>query len=215
MGLRQVIVVALAAWAGWLLFRGIVRRKVPWIGLAVIAVPMIVFGVTERQWISAEHAFTAASRVVAPSAPGVHCQRLGETFTYAGAELGHVEWDEDGVTTAPALISYETCQRLTAYWRSNAAEKAAPPLEQVVAVHVLTHESVHLAGDHKEASTECTAMQRDTDVAQALGASPESARRLAETYAAQVYPRMPSGYTNANCVKDGSMDATPGDGIWP
>ena len=35
-----------------------------------------------------------------------HCQRLGETFTYAGAELGQVDWDEDGVPTRPAMVSY-------------------------------------------------------------------------------------------------------------
>ncbi len=215
MGLRTGIVVALAAWAGWLLVRGVVRRRIPWIGLAVIALPVVLLGWSERQWVVAERAFSAASRVVAPASPGVHCQRLGETFTYAGAELGHVEWDDDGVVTGPAMVSYETCGRLTAYWRGSAAEQAAAPLDQVIAVHVLSHESVHLAGEQVESVTECTAMQHDAEVAMRLGASEADARRLAERYATQVYPRMPSDYTSIQCRQDAVMDLTPGDGVWP
>jgi sirohydrochlorin ferrochelatase len=214
-GLRTVLVVALAGWAGWLLFRGLATRKVPWIGLALLALPLIWLGVTERQWVSAEQAFTRAARAVAPASDGVHCQRLGETFTYAGADLGHVRFDEAGDAEGAAVVSYETCQRLRAYWESSQAEKVNPPFEQVVAVHVLTHEAVHLTGVQSESLTECRALQRDTLVARALGASPEAARVLARRYAALAYPRMPSAYRSSDCREDGAWDETPGDGVWP
>lgn len=215
MGLRQVLVVALAGWAGWLLFRGVVRRRVPWIGIGLLAVPLLLLGWSERQWVSAEQAFSAASRSVAPGSAGVHCQRLGETFTYAGAELGHVEFDVDGRPSGAAMVSYESCQRLAAFWKADDAAKLAAPLDQLVALHVLTHEAVHLTGVLDESDTECRAMQRDVLVAQALGASPGTARALAARYAAVVYPRMPTSYRSADCRTEGPLDETPNDGTWP
>jgi len=215
MGVRTVVVVALAAWAGWLLFRGVVRRKVPWIGLAIIAVPLVVFFWTERQWISAEHEFSAVARSIEPVAPGVHCQRLGESFTYAGAELGHVEFDGDGIPTGPAWISYETCQNLAAYWRSSPAQKSVLNLDQVVAVHVLSHESMHLKGIGSESVAECDAMQRDARTAEQLGATPQQARALQVTYWVEVYPHMPSDYMSADCRENGRLDKTPNDNSWP
>ncbi|MFC6236712.1 hypothetical protein [Longivirga aurantiaca] len=215
MGIRTLVVVGLSAWAGWLLVRGILLRTVPWIGLGLIAVPLVVLGVTERQWVDAEHRFSAVARALAPGTDGVHCQRLGETFTYAGAELGHVDWDEDGVPTGPAMVSYETCGRLAAYRNSSGTERSDPPLDQVIAVHVLTHEAMHLAGRLREADAECAAMQRDAWVAQQLGATAAEGQALAETYWREVYPRMPDAYTDDACTADGDLDETPGDGQWP
>ena len=215
MGIRTVAVVGLAAWAGWLLVRGLMNRRVPWIGLGLIAVPLVVLGISERQWISAEHTFSAVARALAPGSDGVHCQRLGETFTYAGAELGHVDWDEDGVPTGPAMVSYGSCGRLTDYWHSSVADKAHPPLDQVVAVHVLTHESMHLAGRLDESDAECAAMQRDAWVAQQLGATAAEGQALAETYWREVYPRMPDMYTDGVCEPGSELDESPSDGRWP
>jgi hypothetical protein len=215
MGLRTIMVVALAAWAGWLLFRGVVRRKVPWIGLGIIAVPLLFFGYTERQWVSAEKTFSAVAKTIEPVAPGVHCQRLGESFTYGGAELGHVEFDGDGIPTGPAWLSYDTCRSLSAYWRSSRDEKTRPPLDQVIAVHVLSHESYHLVGIATESIAECDAMQRDARTAQQLGATPEQGRLLALSYWVKVYPEMPADYTTRDCVQNGKLDKTPNDGIWP
>jgi hypothetical protein len=58
-------------------------------------------------------------------------------------------------------------------------------------------------------------MQSDATVAEQLGATPQQARALAETYAAAVYPEMSSEYRDRNCVEAGSLDLTPGDGLWP
>ena len=114
MGVRQVIVLLLAAWFGWLLARGLIRRRVPWLGLGLLMVPILWLGITERQWISAEHAFSSAARGIASDAEGVHCQRLGETFTDATAGLGHVWFDEGGAPARTAVLSYgpaDGCRR--------------------------------------------------------------------------------------------------------
>ena len=50
--------------------------------------------------------------------------------------------------------------------------------DQVVAVHVLTHETMHMVGITNEAQTECAAVQRDAQMAVALGASPAEAQAL-------------------------------------
>lgn len=215
MGLRQIVVVALAGWCGWLLVRGLMRRRVPWIGLAVLLVPLLWLGITERQWVDAEHAFSAAARAIAPSARGVHCQRLGETFTATGSELGSVQYGPDGRPADVAVLSYGTCQHLTAWWRSSWQEKNSAPLEEIIAVHVLTHESVHLAGDTNEASTDCKAMQLDAQTAVRLGATPAQGRALALRYWTEVYPRMPAGYVSSGCRPGGPLDQTPDDGRWP
>jgi hypothetical protein len=215
MGLRQVVVIALAGWCGWLLVRGLLRRKVPWIGLAVLLVPLLWLGVTERQWVSAEQAFSAAARAIAPAARGIHCQRLGETFTSASSELGSVQYDAGGHPADIAMLSYETCQHLSQWWRSSAQEKDSPSLDEVIAVHVLTHESVHLAGDTNEASTECRAMQLDARTAVRLGATPAQGVALAQRYWTEVYPRMPADYVTGGCRPDGPLDLTPDDGVWP
>lgn len=215
MGIRTLVVVGLAAWAGWLLVRGILNRTVPRIGLALIALPLLVLGVTERQWISAEHQLSAIAHALAPGTDGVHCQRLGETFTYAGSELGHVDWDEGGIPTGPAMVSYETCGRLADYWRSSATDKASAPLDQVIAVHVLTHESMHLAGLLEEADADCAAMQYDAWVAVKLGATQAQGQALAERYWREVYPQMPDAYTDPDCIARGPLDRTPEDGEWP
>lgn len=212
MGIRTVVVVGLAAWVGWLLVRGILRRRVPWIGLALIAVPLLLLGISERQWITAEHTYSSIARALAPGTDGVHCQRLGETFTYAGAELGHVDWDQDGRPTGAALISYETCGRLAAYADG---PKQSPPLEQVIAVHVLTHESMHLAGRLVESAADCAAMQRDAWTAQQLGATAQQGQQLAETYWRAVYPRMPDAYRSGECEPGGALDESPDDRSWP
>ncbi|WP_028047222.1 hypothetical protein [Cellulomonas sp. URHE0023] len=132
----------------------------------------------------------AASRV-AGGPVGVHCQTAGETWTDAGAELGFVRWGADGVPERTTLIKYGACADLRS-WLSS--DKQDPREDQVVAVHVLTHETMHMVGLTNEAQAECAAVQRDARMAEALGATPEQAQALAHRYWLDVYPRMPEGY---------------------
>lgn len=209
------MVLGLASLAGWVVVRGIVAHRVPWVGLAFLLVPLVGLGYTERQWQSAEQVYSAAARALAPQADGVHCQRLGETFTYAGAELGHVMFDASGDPDGTAFIAYDVCQDLTEYWQSSVRHKATPTLDEVVAVHVITHEAMHLKGVIDESLAECEALQHDAWLAEALGARPEDAQALAERYWLAVYPRMPAEYRTADCHEDGPLDLSPGDGVWP
>ncbi|HET7899666.1 MAG TPA: hypothetical protein VFL59_00660 [Candidatus Nanopelagicales bacterium] len=214
MGLRTFAVVALAAALGWLVFRAAVTRRVPWISLALVLLLLVPLFVTERQWLSTENRLAGVARSEARNGLGVHCQRFGETFTYAGSELGHVEYDETGAPRTAAFLSYDTCQQLSAYLGS-AADRAAPTLDEVIAVHVLTHETAHLTGIAVESEAECWAVQRDARTATMLGATPDQAAALVATYWTQVYPRMPDAYRTPDCAPRARLDETPTDSTWP
>ncbi len=144
----------------------------------------------------------AASQLV--GAPvRVHCQTAGQEFVDAGAELGYVRWGRDGVPEHQTLVKHAQCGDLADYLGGG---KDTPSEDEVVAVHVLTHEAMHMAGETAEAVAECQAVQRDARTAELLGATPEQARRLAETYYASVFPRMPDEYRSEDCVPGGRLD---------
>ena len=88
----------------------------------------------------------------------MRCQSLGGAFVDAGPEPGYVRWRADGSPEPWALIKRDQCHHLAAYVRSGARR---PTRDQVVAVHVLTHEAMHMSGLLDEAVAECAAVQRD------------------------------------------------------
>lgn len=139
----------------------------------------------------------------------VNCQTLTGSALDLGNELGWVAWGPDGRPERRTLIKHTQCNDLQAYLDSN---KHHPTDAQVQAVHVLTHESMHMAGNKNEAVAECYATQHDTQMAELLGASPADAHQLAVRYWQSFYPRMPDGYTSRDCRPGGNLDlhlATP------
>ena len=80
-------------------------------------------------------------------------------------------WGPDGVPERATLIKVRVCNDLRAWLGSR---KNDPSLDQVIAVHVLTHETMHMVGIVNEARTECAAVQRDAAMA-------DGARRVAGT----------------------------------
>lgn len=101
----------------------------------------------------------------------------------------------------------------------------------VYAIATLAHESIHLfdltAGrsidvvatrQAAESRAECLGMQNIARVAVALGDTPDDATALAKYYALQMYPARQTSapdYWSSDCVPDGRLDQTPGDGVWP
>jgi hypothetical protein len=141
----------------------------------------------------------------------VRCQALGGAFVDAGAEFGYVKFHADGTPVSWTLIKRDQCNDLKDYLHSN---KRNPSIKRVIAVHVLTHESMHLASIADEASAECAAVQRDAQTARLLGASPADATALAQEYFASIYPRMDTDYRSPNCKAGGEMDEAREDAPW-
>ena len=158
-----------------------------------------------------EDRLAKAASKVAGMTVDVHCQSFGEAFTDVGAELGYVKWGPDGVPERHTLIKRDQCGDLSDYLSS---DKDTPTRDQVVAVHILSHETVHMMGEKNEAVTECLAMQRNAEMAQALGASPEHARALAAAYWEDVYPSMPDDYRSNECGPGLNLDAGLPDPPW-
>ena len=172
------------------------RREFPWIStVALVLVGLGLFApLVLRLWLQ-ERLNAAASEVIGIEVE-VECQSFGSAFVDAGAEFGYVAFGPDGVPERKTLIKRDQCRDLSAYLRS---DKESPSGEQIIAVHTLTHEAMHMSGVTNEAETECMAVQRDADMARALGASSEAAERLANAYWTEHYPHMTSEYRSSDC----------------
>ena len=158
-----------------------------------------------------EHRLSAVASAVAGRAVHVRCQALGGAFVDAGAELGYVQYRADGTPVDWTLLKRDQCNDLADYLASN---KRAPSIKQLIAVHVLTHEGMHLAGITVEALAECAAMQQDAYTARLLGASAGDAHALAVQYYERVYPRMAEDYRSADCRPGGDLDENSEDAPW-
>jgi hypothetical protein len=132
-------------------------------------------------------------------------------FFSSQGHSGHVWFDANGQPAKQAFLSSSTCSRVKDYQR----DPNGAGVDQVVAVHTVTHEAEHLAGVQAEDVAECRAMQADAAVLVALGASPDTAHSQVLTYLSGVYPRLSDGYVSARCTDGGELDLSPGDGRWP
>ena len=156
-----------------------------------------------------QHLDRVASELV--GAPvSVHCQTPSQEFVDAGSELGYVRWGPDGVPEHGTVIKRQPCADLRAY----ASDTQDPTLDEVIAVHVLTHEAMHMAGERSETVAECRAVQRDAWTAQLLGATPEQGMLLARRYYADVFPRMEDGYFSPDCAPGGALDERLATSPW-
>jgi hypothetical protein len=187
------------------------RRPFPWVAVGTCVVAGIVALVPWVMRIRLEHRLGSAASVIAGSEVSIHCQTFGEAFVDAGAESGYVAFGPTGVPERRALIKRNQCNDLGDYIRS---DKRAPTREHVVAVHVLTHEAIHMSGETSEAITECLAMQKDAAMARLLGADDASARLLARSYFESIYPSMPEPYRSAECGPGLALDAGRPDAPW-
>jgi hypothetical protein len=144
-----------------------------------------------------ERRLGGAASALAGARVAVRCQSFGGAFVDARPELGYVRWRADGKPEPWTLIKRDQCRHLAAR-----SDKRRPSRDQVVAVHVLTHEAMHLSGRLNEAAAECAAVQRDARIARLLGAPAE----LAAAYWRNLYPLMPDGYRSADCRLGGPLD---------
>ena len=86
---------------------------------------------------------------------------------------------------------------------------------RLTAVHVLSHESVHLHGFYDEELTDCAAIQITAWVAMALGADEAFARSLAREYWTDFHLPRTGAYQSVACHDGGSLDLFPDRSGWP
>jgi hypothetical protein len=168
--------------------------------LGVLAVTALIPGYLRHR---EEHSLSAVATRLAGVRAAVRCQSLGQEMVDLGSELGYVRFAANGVPEHRTLIKRGPCKALNAYRHS---DKRSPTDNEVIAVHVLTHESMHMRGLTDEAAAECAAIQRDELTAELLGARPAEARQLARRYWLLDYPQMADNYRSGGCVPGGAMD---------
>jgi hypothetical protein len=176
--------------------------------LVVVGVGLFVPGVRQHQL---EDRLAVVASDLAGYPVLVNCQTAGQEWVDVGSELGYVRYGRDGVPERATLIKRAQCTDLSRYLRRHGDH---PDDGQVLAVHVLTHEAMHMAGITDEARAECLAVQRDAKTARLLGASPREAADLARRYWRAFYPRMPDGYVSPECKPGGQLDQALPDAPW-
>ncbi|HET7529520.1 MAG TPA: hypothetical protein VFJ98_01020 [Mycobacteriales bacterium] len=187
------------------------RRPFPYLSVAVLVVSSLLLAVPGflRHREEDRLSWVASQLVGAPVT--VHCQSLGGEMVDIGSELGYVKWRADGVPERQTLIKHGPCRQLNAYLESS---KQHPTDDEVIAVHVLTHESMHMRGLTSESEAECAAVQRDAETARLLGAGAADAAALARRYWSVMYPRMPDDYRTSSCSPGGRLDQHLPDAPW-
>jgi hypothetical protein len=203
---------ALALFVRWLQQR-VVREHVPFpaisISSCVVLAVVATFPVVDR--VTLESRLSHSSSTLLGMQVEVDCQTLTGSALDLGSELGYVKWGPDGIPERKTLIKHQQCNDLHSYLNSS---KEHPTAAQILAVHVLTHESMHMSGIKVEYIAECDAMQHDTAMAEVMGAKPAAAHALAVTYWLTVYPNMPEGYRIGDCRPGGSLDLHLPDAPW-
>lgn len=86
---------------------------------------------------------------------------------------------------------------------------------RLTAVHVLSHETVHLGGFYDEVHADCLASQIDALTARSLGASAELARSIADEYRLNLYLPRVGGHEDAECRDGARLDLFPDEKGWP
>lgn len=186
------------------------RRKFPVVGVAFLGVVAAGLATpTVLRHREEGHLGKVATVLVGQHAT-VHCQTFGQTFTDLSGDLGYVKYGPDG-PELHTTIQRGPCRDLKHYYNG---DQARPTPAEIIAVHVLTHESMHMRGETNEAVAECEAMQRDAETAQLLGASPQEGLALARAYWLTDYPNMPDNYRTGDCVLNGKLDERLPDPPW-
>jgi hypothetical protein len=186
-------------------------RPFPTVSIGVVLLVALATGVPAILHLRMERRLSEVASGLVGSSVTVQCKTLGQSWLDAHTELGYVRFSADGVPEPETVLADEACQDLEAWRRS---DHEVLDRDQVIAVHVLTHESMHMTGIANEARTECAAMQRDVRTAQALGATEAQGIELARFYWEQVYPQVPDEYWSNECAPGGELDESLPNAPW-
>ena len=172
------------------------RAAFPWMAVPILTLMGCLAVMPWFFRVRLENRLSDAASQISGRDVFVQCQSFAGAFFDPSAHLGHVAFDAAGRAEPRTLIKRDQCRDLSGYV---ASDKETPTAEQVIAVHVLTHESIHMAGTAAEWEAECLAVRNDQRMAELLGASSTAAANLAHSYWTDVYPNMPAKYRSTEC----------------
>jgi hypothetical protein len=188
-----------------------VRRFTPL--LLVLAVPLLILVAIQQEQRRNEHRLAEIASEIAGRDVDVHCPGLLARLADVSAHAGTVFFDEQGRPASFTDLDEETCSELERFAGGKTGQGED---EQVArALHVLAHESSHLAGVRDEAAADCYGLQRTAFVAERLGANPAEAERLARLALAERAITAPADYRSSECHDGGALDLDPDSPVWP
>jgi hypothetical protein len=181
--------------------------------LAVLAVPLLAVVAIQQEQRQNEHRLAKVASEIAGRSVHVNCPGILERLADMNPNPGTVFFDDEGRPADFTDLDEKTCSTLDRF----AEGKTGPRDEDDVAraLHVLAHESSHLAGVRNEAAADCYGLQRTAVAAEGLGADPAEAERLARIALAERAITAPPDYRSQECHDGGALDLDPGSSAWP
>jgi hypothetical protein len=181
--------------------------------LLVLTIPLLLIVMVQQDQRRNEHRLAAVASEIAGRDVDVHCPGLLARLADVSSHAGTVFFDEHGRPADFTDLDEETCSELDRFAEGKA--NSGEDTEIARALHVLAHESSHLAGIRDEAAADCYGLQRTAFVAESLGADPAEAERLARLALAQRTITAPVDYRSSECHDGGALDLDPASSAWP
>jgi hypothetical protein len=181
--------------------------------LLVALVPVLgIFALQHEKRVKEERLAAVASQIAGRDV-AVHCPGLAQKLLDVSSNAGSVYFDAQGRPADFTDLNDETCSTLSNFAEGDTS--ADDTLRVARALHVLSHESFHLAGVQGEAEADCFGVQRVAFVASELGAERAEAARLAAIARADRALTAPSEYRSPDCYDGGRLDLDPASPVWP
>lgn len=181
--------------------------------LAALAVPLLVVVAIQQDQRHTEHELATVASEIAGRKVDVHCPGILERVVGGNPNAGTVFFDDAGRPANFTDLDEQTCSTLDRF--ADGKTGAGDDAEVARALHVLAHESSHLAGVRNEAEADCYGLQRTAVVAEDLGADPAEAERLARIALDERRVTAPPEYRSAECRDGGALDLDPTSSVWP
>ena len=121
--------------------------------LIVLAIPLLLIVAVQQEQRANEHRLAAIASDIAGRDVDVHCPGLLSRLAEVSAHAGTVFFDERGRPADFTDLDEETCSELDRFAEGKTGQGEQAKVAR--ALHVLAHESSHLAGVRDEAAADC------------------------------------------------------------
>ena len=174
--------------------------------IVLVGAPTGWLVLTQRDLDTVESRLAAVASEIAGRAVEVHCPGAIERLVDISPNAGSVHFGADGQPGNSMELNTQTCLALE--------DMSGDEGKVSRALHVLVHESWHLAGIQDEAKADCYAFQRVEFAALELGAAPTDAEALANRAYVDRQETAPADYRSYECRDGGTLDLSPSPD-WP
>lgn len=174
----------------------------------LLILALIIAAFPTRQFLFERKLAVAVEKLTRRDGVSVTCQSLlGSFFHYN--KLGYVQRGKHEIRLRPDI-----CKYLRRYMGDAHAvnKRAVKDYDGLMAVHVLTHEAMHINQEYDEVKADCQAYQRNHKMAEYLGVAPRRAAQsaiLIHRLRNQHHP-----YYSSHCEPGRALDEKLRGAVW-